>query len=104
MLDNPFKFRNDKEIIIETPIKVNVIISNKQDRQKVLIKSISLKISNKITISELIKKSIYIFNDMFYSERLPYQFNVTSTSYTIKPSKKNGQPKEDLPSKMFINF
>lgn len=103
MLDTPFKFRNDKEEI-KTPIKVNIIISNKKDGQKFLIKTINLNISNKITVSELIKKSICIFNDMFYAEKLPYQFNVASISYTIKPSKKSGQPKDDVPSKIFFIF
>jgi hypothetical protein len=49
-------------------------------------------------MSDLLKQSIDLFNDMFASQRLPYLLRSDSTEYCFKPSKKSGKADYDLPS------
>lgn len=67
-------------------------------KKKTVIKSILLKITNKITIEDLIKESVQMFNQLFAKDRIPYKLNENHTVYSIKPSKKSGKADLDLPS------
>ena len=57
-----------------------------------------MKISNKLRIEQVIKKSIEMFNKLFSQSGIFYELNTNSNLYSIKPSKKSGQPDNDLPS------
>ncbi len=63
-----------------------------------MIKFISLKITNKVTMLELLKESIEMFNNSFIRYGIYYQLNPDLKFYTLKPSKKSGKPDKDLPS------
>jgi hypothetical protein len=58
-----------------------------------------MNITNKITIFDLIKDSVVLFNKIFDKENLPFYLDVYNLQkYTIKPSKKTGKPDLDMPS------
>jgi hypothetical protein len=76
---------------MDVVVKVSVIVGGDA------VKSISLRITNKNTIMDLLKYSLDIFNDLFYREGLGVQFRADYKKYLIKPSKKSGKPDNDLP-------
>ncbi len=57
-----------------------------------------LNLSENIKISDLIKIAVNKINTILYNEKLNYQLSDRSDNYDLKPSKKNGDPKLDLPS------
>ncbi len=74
-------------------------------KEKTEIFSFHLSVSLKYTIKEIIDYSIIKFNEIFLKNSRPYKLKNDSTLYCIKPSKKNGEAKTDLPSKtILINF
>ncbi len=74
-------------------VKVNIVATNE-------IKSVSLQVTEKTTIDDLIKLSVDIFNLNFEKENLLNRINTNYSIYSIKPSKKKGTPDLDLPSKI----
>ncbi len=68
-------------------------------KNKTEIFSFNLSVSLKYKIKDLIEYSIDKFNEVFLKYSLPFKLNNDSSLYSIKPSKKNGEPKADLPSK-----
>jgi hypothetical protein len=79
----------------ETIIKINLLIDSRSIKR-----SINLKIGNCDTIKDILKQSIDLFNDIFYREKVPLLLNKDYRIFYLKPSKKNGKPDMDLPSKL----
>ncbi len=60
--------------------------------------SVLLNIPEYNKISEIIKIAVNKLNTILYNEKLNYQLIENYENYEIKTSKKNGDPKLDLPS------
>lgn len=61
---------------------------------------ISFFISNTSVLSLIIAKAINEFNTQFASDRTLFKLNGDASRYALKPSKKTGFPKTDMP---FVN-
>ncbi len=61
------------------------------------IKSLRMTIHNDDIAEKVIKGAIQQYNNIFEKENLKIKFNKTIQLYNLKPSKKNGKPKDDLP-------
>lgn len=61
------------------------------------VKQITILMSDKNKLETLIQKSITEFNDNFASERTLFKLIPDYTKYGLKPSKKSGFPKSDMP-------
>jgi hypothetical protein len=98
-------------------IRVSVVIEAKDintdtNNSQPIIKFVNLRITNKIIVFDLLKASIRMLNDIFEKENLSIrlkEINVNEgkpnvkesyNNYIIKPSKKNGRPDPDVPSKI----
>lgn len=57
-----------------------------------------MTITNKVTVCDLIKECIKMFNELFEKENFPVRLNTDISKYKIRPSKKSGKPDYDLPS------
>lgn len=90
----------DKEEILNLDIRINALIKMKKEE---ILKTIVVKITNKITIRDLLKESVDMFNNLFYKENVPYEFKNELKLYSLKPSKKNGKPQNDFPSNYYFN-
>lgn len=86
----------NSETILNDPIKVNILISINGESEEA--KSISVRITDKVIMLELLKESIDMFNEYFYMNKIPLELNKFLKNYTIRPSKKSGKPDNDLPS------
>jgi hypothetical protein len=81
-------------------VKVNIVIAlNLLKPGEKEIMSINLQVDEKTTISDLIRMSVNIFNENFISQNSDYRIKPNYRMYNMKPSKKNGKPNTDLPSK-----
>jgi hypothetical protein len=72
--------------------------------EKEHLKTTLIEISEEIMILDLLKNSIKLFNSLLQQENYPLFLNtnlINLSNYGLKPSKKNGKPK-DLPSKFFF--
>ena len=65
---------------------------------------INIDVEEKVTINELIKRAVDTFNKNLENECKQYRLSLDYNQYNIKPSKKNGMPKEDLPCKKNYNI
>ena len=63
------------------------------------IKSLTLQVTEKTTVSDLVKMSVDIFNETFERENSLLRMKTDYKIYKVKPSKKSGKPDNDLPSK-----
>ncbi len=64
-----------------------------------------MSITNKVTLLDLLKQCVKMFNELFEKENFPVRMNnIIISKYKIKPSKKNGKPDYDLPSNFFLIF
>ena len=52
-------------------------------------------------MADLVKMSVDLFNKDFCKENLQIRLNTNYKIYHVKPSKKNGKPDQDFPSKKF---
>jgi hypothetical protein len=77
-------------------LKINIFADNE-------VRFIILDIDEKTSINELLKITVDTFNKNFETEGRPYRLSLDYKQYNLKPSKKNGMPKEDLPCN-FINI
>lgn len=59
--------------------------------------SYSFLISNATTVSSVIAKTINEFNRQFASSKALFELNSNGSLYALKPSKKTGFPKTDMP-------
>ena len=62
------------------------------------IKSINLLVSNQSKIENVIERAIKEFNNNFEKENVLFRLKKDICNYCLKPSKKNGFPKTDMPS------
>ena len=62
------------------------------------IKNINLLVSNQSKIENIIERSIKEFNNNFEKENVLFRLKKDICNYCLKPSKKNGFPKTDMPS------
>lgn len=62
------------------------------------IKNINLLVSNQSKIENIIERSIKEFNNNFEKENAFFRLKKDICNYCLKPSKKNGFPKTDMPS------
>jgi hypothetical protein len=60
---------------------------------------LNLNLNENLKINEIIKIAINAFNEKFEEDKLKIRLSVEYKRYNIKQSKKNGSPKDDLPSK-----
>lgn len=75
--------------------------------QKNIIYKVNFKVQSSISLEELIVKGISNFNEYFKESKIPLrlkEYNNTKIkwAFSLKPSKKNGLPKTDFPSKLFF--
>ncbi len=91
---------NDTKIIanevldyLNITINCNIIAENNIS----YLKTIKITIHYKDSVDKVIKGAIRIFNEIFEKENLKLRFNRMIQAYKLKPSKKNGMPKDDLP-------
>lgn len=80
-------------------VKINVVLIEKGVEE---LKSISIECPNFYKISDLIRQGVDLFNEQFVQEKSKYRFTQIYKNFFFKPSKKNGQPKTDVPSN-FLN-
>jgi hypothetical protein len=82
-------------------ITVNIILNS--ENEKSFLKTIKINVTDSDSVEKVIKLSINSFNHLFERERLNFRFKEKANLFNLKPSKKNGQPK-DLPGIFFINL
>jgi hypothetical protein len=75
-------------------VRINLLheIDNKEE-----ISVIHLKISENTTISNMVKIAVDKYNDYFFENSLSIKFVCNYDEYDVRPSKKTGHPKLDLP-------
>ena len=74
----------------QTLVNINVVISES-------VKKISIIVNSKCKIASLINRSISDFNKEFEKEKVPFRLNSDPDNYVLKPAKKKGFPKVDMP-------
>ncbi len=84
------------DIIVNIQIKEN---SNENSNGKLITKRLTLNMSEYGKVSNIISKSVNSFNKIFERDGLSVRLARGEFYYSLKPSKKNGQPNYDLPSK-----
>ena len=67
------------------------------------IKSINVEIPGFYKISDLIRQSVDLFNNLFVEEKSVFRLSQQYSHFSLKPSKRTGKPNLDMPSKK-INF
>jgi hypothetical protein len=88
----------DVETVYDKKIKIFITLQNEE------VKCVSVTVTNKILIKDLIKEGIVILSDIFYREKIPYKINTDPRKYKLKPSKKSGKPDNDMPGKNSIIY
>lgn len=76
-------------------LTINLVIND-------VIKPIMILMSNTNNIEVLIKRAISEFNQGFASEGTLFRLADDYTLYGLKPLKKTGFPKSEMPSNIFI--
>jgi len=84
----------------EIKIKVNILVHYKENEE---IKSINVEIPGFYKISDLIRQSVDLFNNLFVEEKSVFRLSQQYSHFSLKPSKRTGKPNLDMPSKK-INF
>ena len=74
----------------QTLVNVNVVISES-------VKTISIIVNSKCKIASLVNRSITDLNKEFEKEKVPFRLNSDPDNYVLKPAKKKGFPKVDMP-------
>ena len=57
-----------------------------------------MRMDEEVTIAVIIQKSLIEFNQIFKKEKVDFSINDDWMRYCLKPSKKNGMAKIDMPS------
>lgn len=78
------------------PVKISII--TKIDKDSNILSSFSSEIPGDTRIKKLIELSIDKFNEYFREKGMNILLINNLKNYELRPSKKNGQPKMDLPS------
>jgi FKBP-type peptidyl-prolyl cis-trans isomerase (trigger factor) len=76
-------------------VKVNVVIED-------ILNTINIEVNDNILIDELIKCSVNVFNKKYEKENMRFRLSQNYSKHSLKQSKKNGYPKDDLPSILFL--
>ena len=76
---------------------INTASNNNNESKKPLVKTISFIVTKKMTISAIKEKAITNFNETFMKEKTNLRLVEDSDYYVLKPAKKNGYPKSDMP-------
>ena len=79
-----------QQIIGNIPITLNLLFGEG-------IKTCSFQVNQSSTIKLVIQKAIDEFNAMFSAEKTKLRLKEDIDLYVLKPSKKNGKPKQDMP-------
>ena len=74
----------------QTLVNVNVVISES-------VRTISIIVNSKCKIASLVNRSITDLNKEFEKEKVPFRLNSDPDNYVLKPAKKKGFPKVDMP-------
>jgi hypothetical protein len=82
-------------------VVITMSISIQSDNDKNFMKSIKMNIKETDSVESIVQLAIQIFNNIFKNEKILVQLSENLTLYKLKPSKKNGSPK-DLPGICFI--
>ena len=61
------------------------------------IKNINLLVSNQSKVENIIERALNEFNNNFEKEKVLFRLKSNILNYGLKPSKKNGFPKSDMP-------
>ncbi len=78
-------------------MKINII--TKFDKEKTVLSSFTIEIPGDRKIKNLIEISRDKFNEYFHEKGMKLMLvNKPKNNFELRPSKKNGQPKLDLPS------
>ena len=89
-------------ILLPNEIIVNVVVQ--EANNNILLKKIILHINEGDKPSNIISQSIFKFNKLFEYERISVKFSPHDlSSYSLKPSKKNGMPNYDMPGNNIFN-
>jgi hypothetical protein len=86
----PIIDNQQQQIIGNIPITLNLLFGEG-------IKTRSFQVNQSSTIKLVIQKAIDEFNAMFSAERTKLRLKEDIDLYVLKPSKKNGKPKQDMP-------
>ena len=62
------------------------------------MKYINIEIPSFFKISDLIRQSVDLFNNLFLDEKSKYRLSQQYSHFFLKPSKKTGKPNLDMPS------
>lgn len=71
--------------------------NNNTESIKPVAKTISFIVTKKMTIATIKEKAINNFNETFMKEKTNLRLVDDSDYYVLKPAKKNGHPKSDMP-------
>lgn len=74
---------------------MNVVI---EDR----LHTINLEINENSSIDDLIKNSVNAFNKKLEKDNIKVRLSQNYSKHSLKQSKKNGYPKDDLPSNLLF--
>jgi hypothetical protein len=86
----PIIDNQQQQIIGNIPITLNLLFGEG-------IKTRSFQVNQSSTIKLVIQKAIDEFNAMFSAEKTKLRLKEDIDLYVLKPSKKNGKPKQDMP-------
>ncbi len=85
-------------ILTSDEVIVNVVI--KDLNHNIFLKKVIVRLEDNFKSHNVLCESLKLLNKMFDLERSPMSFKVSDLSlFCLKPSKKNGLPDYDLPSK-----
>ena len=79
-------------------IKVNLFIEKNKNEIKENLYSVNLRVSDSLLIRELLILAVDKFNQLFEDNNINFRLKRNFENFELRPSKKNGMPKLDLPS------
>lgn len=80
-------------------MKINILLNYKGNEE---IKDIKMEIPSFYKISDLVRQSVDLFNNLFVEEKSVFRLAQNYNNFILKPSKKTGKPDMDMPSMCFI--
>lgn len=80
-------------------ITINIVISVEKE---IIHKVKKYPVSSDFTVNDLIKQTLTDVNNELIKEKSKFRLTNNILTYNVKPSKKNGYPKDDLPCKYLI--
>ena len=77
----------------KTMINISVVISEAEK----IVKTISIIVNSKCKMPALVNRALNDLNKQFEKEQVAFRLNSDPDNYVIKPAKKKGYPKVDMP-------